>query len=119
MCAQFERVQAYVIQGFAEWLKTKEDPAVIAEEAGRVLLSFSEDVLCTLHSCAAGHAGRTTVWIRREFAEAMVRFGRALQGHMPSELRHDIAQILQVRVLEAEHRVSQTLRTSPASPGPT
>jgi hypothetical protein len=116
--AQFERTQAGVIQEFAEWLKTEQSPDVIAEAAGRLLLSFSEDVLHALRSCAAGHAGRTTAWIRREFAEAMVRFGRALQGQVPAELRHGIAQVLQVRVLEAERQVGQTLLGSPPSPGP-
>jgi hypothetical protein len=118
MGAQFERAQASVIQEFADWLKSEDNPDVIAEAAGRVLLSFSEDVLHALHSCAAGHADRTAVWIRREFAEAMIRFGRALQAQMPAELRHDIAQVLQVRVLEAERRFGQALRSSPPSPSP-
>lgn len=108
--------QRMLLEQFARWVEDGPGTDGVAEVAGRLLERFSEDVLLDLLIVADRMpASDAPLWVRQEFDAALGAFGAALRGHIPKALRHASAQVLQLRMLEAERRMGEALRTWPGS----
>lgn len=105
--------QQVLLDQFSRWLRdeTEADRQQIGEFAGRLLERYSEDLLGDLLIVADRMpAAAAPAWVRSHFNDALAVFGTALRACAPEPLRHAVAQILQVKVLDAENRLTAELR---------
>lgn len=105
--------QQVLLDQFTRWLRTEGSlpRGQIADFAGRLLERYSEDLLGDLLIVAdrIPHAA-APAWVRAHFNDALAAFGTALRACAPEPLRHAVAQVLQVQVLNAEQRLTTELR---------
>jgi hypothetical protein len=110
-------LQHALLGQFAAWVSTESSTSAIAEAAGRLMVRVSENVLDALLAVAGGTA-LNALWVRQEFDAAMGHFGVTLRDHVPERHQHEVSQVLQLRMLEAELRVEQALRALSVTPSP-
>lgn len=95
---------------FTRWVKESPRRDGIADFAGRLLERFSEDTLRDLLAFAGGMPREQAHgWVRQQFDAAVGAFAVSLRNCMPRHVRHEAAQVLQLRLLEAERRLCDGL----------
>lgn len=95
---------------FTRWIQESPQREDIADVAGRLLERFSEDALADLLIVAERMpSSEAPGWVRQQFDGAIGAFGTALRAAIPPSRRHQAAQILQLRLLEAERRLGAGL----------
>jgi hypothetical protein len=109
-------LQDALLGHFAALIRTQPQTSAFGAAASRLMVQFSDKILEELLPEAARRANGSSPagWARREFDEALARFGRALHQLIPDAQRHGVAQLLQLRMLEAELRLTEALHALPA-----
>jgi hypothetical protein len=75
----------------------------ICASAGELMERFSEAVLRDLAGHASGDPGRVSArWLHERFDHGIGHFAMELRGRTPEHLQHAVAQVLQIKVLQAE-----------------
>jgi hypothetical protein len=108
--AHFAARQRLLLDQFSRWLDASPGREGGAHLAGQLLEQVAADTLNDLLA-AAGRLPDDDVpsWVRQQFDSVIGAFGMALRASIPDNQRHQAAQVLQLKMLEAERMLADGL----------
>lgn len=108
--SHFAARQRLLLDQFSRWLDASPGREGGAHLAGQLLEQVAADTLSDLLAVADRVPdGDVPSWVRTRFDEVIGAFGMALRGCIPDNQRHQAAQVLQLKMLEAERLLAEGL----------
>jgi hypothetical protein len=108
--AHFAARQRLLLEQFSRWLEALPGREGGAHLAGQLLEQVAVDTLSDLLAVADRLPDEDAPsWVRLRFDSVIGAFGMALRASIPDNQRHQAAQVLQLKMLEAERMLAEGL----------